>query len=505
MGSTLIVATLVALASVGQSVSEVNRKTQDEAFQQWWGTDFEWKFEELPVKGSVPEHRLPYSGYIYPDTAGGTVSALSKYDQAFNGRRYVATSHERWDTSAFTEQVTQTRRGLFGRIWTVRSRPQVPHWYGHCNGWTSATIRHAQPQHSVVRNGVTFTPADIKGLLAELYIYNEMNVLAGSETYLDAGTFHTIITNWVGRGAHSIGMESDPGKEKWNYPIYAYAISHGRISNRQIEVKMNVAYAKDSRGEFQQSPLYTNQKYFHYYLDVDDQGKIVGGNFYRDSSRIQMLWIPLSPKESGQPGNERGNPYIKVENILSIWRDSVPEETRKRWLVIDQPEADRVKDIPEGLASLVPLQEFNTAVIEAQAPAPPAEDAAETDTTTETAPAAEATASDEETTPVGQTDVPPADRPLATRIWTEVSGRRRVEATFIKLEDETVQFRRNDGKVVAIPLAGLIPEDQEIIRKLAEPEPAEPAAAAGENPAAGEADAAEPAAEQASEAVSTET
>lgn len=277
MGSTLIVATIVAISTVGQLVSEENRSKQNEAFQQWWGTDFEWKFDDLPAKGTVPEHRLPYSGYIYPDTAGGTVSALRKYDMAFNGRRYLATGHEQWDTTAFKEPTSAPRRGLFGRVFSGGTTMATPHWHGHCNGWTSAAIRHAEPKNSVVRNGVTFTPADIKGLLAELYIYNEMNVLAGSETYLDAGTFHTIITNWVGRGEHSIGMEADPGKEKWNYPIYAYASSNGRLSDRQVEVKMNVAYAKDSRGEFQESPRYSAQKYFHYYLNLDEEGKIVGG------------------------------------------------------------------------------------------------------------------------------------------------------------------------------------------------------------------------------------
>ncbi len=414
MGSTLIVAAVVAISTIGQVVSEKNRTNQDEAFQQWWGTDFEWKFDELPTQGTVPEHRMPYSGYIYPDTAGGTVSALSKYDRAFNGGRYLATGHERWDTTAFKEPTAAPRRGLFGRI--IRpTRMETPHWHGHCNGWAAATIRHAQPVNSVVRNGVTFTPADIKGLLAELYIYNEMNVLAGSETYLDAGTFHTIITNWVGRGAHPIAMEADPGKEKWNYPIYAFASSNGRISNRQVEVKMNIAYAKDSRGEFQQSPLNKAQKYFHYYLTLDDQGKITGGNFYRDSSRIDMLWIPLSPKESRTPGHERGNPYIKASEILSIWRDSVPAEVRKQWLVIDQPEADRVADLPEGLATLIPLQQFPTASVEAQAPAPPAEDAPAVDTSDETV--AEATAAADENTadenataePTAEADANPAE------------------------------------------------------------------------------------------------
>ncbi|MBC8351966.1 MAG: hypothetical protein H8E66_08245 [Planctomycetes bacterium] len=407
MGSTLIVAAVIAISTVGQVVSVENRSNQNEAFQQWWGVDFEWKFDELPTKGTVPEHRMPYSGYIYPDTAGGTISALRKYDRAFNGRRYLATGHEQWDTTAFKEP-TRGRapgssggggRGFFARAFGGSPRMATPAWHGHCNGWTSAAIRHAQPQNSVVRNGVTFSPADIKGLLAELYIYNEMNVLAGSETRLDAGTFHTIITNWVGRGSHSIGMEADPGKEKWNYPIFAFASSNGRLSDRQIEVKMNLAYAKDSRGEFQESPFNKAQKYFHYYLNLNEEGKIVGGNFYRDSSRIDMLWIPLSPKESKQPGHERGNPYIKVDEILSIWRDSVPAESRKQWLVIDQPAADRVSELPEGLASLIPLQQFPVAVIEAQAPAPPAEDTVAEPAITETVPADTAAETDTAVTP----------------------------------------------------------------------------------------------------------
>ena len=121
MGSTLIVAAVVAISTVGQSFSEENRKNQDDAFQQWWGTDFEWKFDDLPTKGSVPEHRMPYSGYIYPDTAGGTVSALTKYDRAFNGNQYLATRHERWDTSQ-TEESPVVVRGLF-RQSLYRSQP----------------------------------------------------------------------------------------------------------------------------------------------------------------------------------------------------------------------------------------------------------------------------------------------------------------------------------------------------------------------------------------------
>ena len=114
------------------------------------------------------------------------------------------------------------------------------------------------------------------------------------------------MANWVGRGSHPIGVEADPGEEKWNYPIYAFSSSSAKRSSRTVEVKMNVAYAKDSNGERQESPRIRRTKYFHYTLYLDNDGQIVGGAYHPDSSRIDMLWVPIAPSQGGQPGNERG-------------------------------------------------------------------------------------------------------------------------------------------------------------------------------------------------------
>ncbi|MDA1055043.1 MAG: hypothetical protein O3C40_31865 [Planctomycetota bacterium] len=338
--STLFVA-LTALTALGAPIPGAEVVKQNETFKQLWETDFTWQYDQLPEKGGVEEWRVPYSGYIYPDTAGGTQSSLRKYDRAFNGGRGLATAYEQRDTS-----MTERQPGLFGG--RLFSRERTPNWYGHCNGWTSAAIRHAEPVESVTRNGVTFSPSDIKGLLAEIYIYNHHEVLAGgNERQINAGVFHAIIANWVGRGDHPLGMESDPSEEKWNYPVYAYATSSAQHSPREVEVKTNIAYAKDSNGEWDESPRIKRVKYFHYLLNLDAGGKIVGGHFYRDSNVIDMLWVPLRPKQAGQPGNEAGNPYVKVDEVLAIWRASAPEETRKKWLTVDPAELDRVVLVKE--------------------------------------------------------------------------------------------------------------------------------------------------------------
>jgi hypothetical protein len=335
---------------------------QDEEFKRYWGKDFVWNFDKLPSKGSVSDSRVPYSGYIYPDYAGGTIRALRKYDQAFHSGRNLASAHEQWDTTAYRKPIQSYSRGLFGRRVT-RTVMGTPHWHGHCNGWAAASIRHAEPKNNVTRGSVVFTPADIKALLAEIYIYNETANLVGYESYVNAGTFHAILTNWLGRASHPVAMEADPGKEKWNYPIYAYSVSAGRISQRQVDVKMTISYAKDSRGEYQQSPRIKYSKYFHYVLSLDDDGDIVGGQFYRDSSMIDLLWIPLRPKQGGQEGNKRGNPHVDVDKVLAIWRDSVPADVRGKWAAVDPAREDRLVNVAAA-GAMVPVQDVRTTVVD---------------------------------------------------------------------------------------------------------------------------------------------
>ncbi len=372
---------------MGATIPETIVDRQNSVFQEFWGTDFVWKFDDLPAKSSIPEFRVPYSGYIYLDTNGGTINAMRKYDYAFHRGRMPATSFEQWDTTAYKKPQTQ-RAGLFG--FRSRTVMTTPNWHGHCNGWTAAAIRHAEPQTSVRRNGVVFTPRDIKAMLAEIYIYNETRDLIKSNEAVNAGVFHAIITNWVGRGMHPLGLEADPGEEKWNYPIYGYSTSSAKRSDREVDVRMNLVYANSSRGESDRSPRISRTKSFHYRLNLNSAGEIVGGYFYRGSSMIDMLWIPVRPKQGKQPGNERGNPHVDVDEVLAIWRESVPAEIRNKWPVIDPPAADRIADTSQ-IVGLVPLQ---------QQPLPEVDQVATADDATPTAEAdgaADATAEEADT------------------------------------------------------------------------------------------------------------
>jgi hypothetical protein len=346
-----VVSALLVLAALGQrnaplrsgAIQADEISYQQQTFQQWWGDELVLKLDNLPAEGKVPDFRMPYSGHDYPDRAGGTVSALLKYDRAFHGGRPLATEFERMDISAHRAGRSDgpPARGLFGRIRSGRSR--VPSWYGHCNGWTAAAIRHAEPEKSVVRNGVTFTPADIKGLLAEIYMYSESEFLGGVDRAINAGTLHLTLANWLGRGAHPVGMETAVGEVVINYPVFSYTSKVNKLSSRQAEVQMTITYALNIPREQDKGPAnYHRKMYFHYILDLDEEGAIRGGRYYGDSAQIDMLWTPLKPAQGGEEKNKRGNPHLDVKEVLAIWRESVSEDLRNKWLNIDPTEEDRI-------------------------------------------------------------------------------------------------------------------------------------------------------------------
>lgn len=345
----LAIVVSVLLSSVAQAgtikKSESDYQTQN--FRQWWGTELQWQFSELPTEGKVPEFRLPYSGHDYPDRGGGTINALRDYDRAFHRGQPLASEWEREDTG----QNGRRRRGqwvrgagLFRNLAATAGprRPNVPGWYGHCNGWTAAAIRHAAPERSVRKNGVLFSPADIKGLLAEIYMYSDSEFLGGEDFAINPALMHVVLTNWLGRGSHPVGIETTLGEEKWNYPAYAYSMSSAERDSRTIEVKMNLAYSMSTRQEFDFAEHIKRVKYFHYKLTLDEDGKIVGGEYYRDSSQMDMLWIPMHAAQGGEEGNKRGNPHVDVDEVLALWRASVSEELRSKWFNIDPVDEDRV-------------------------------------------------------------------------------------------------------------------------------------------------------------------
>jgi len=187
-----------------------------------------------------------------------------------------------------------------------------------------------------------------------------------------------------------------------NFPVFNYKSTVRPISSRESEVKTTITYTLNINREMDKGPpKYHRQMYFHYVLDLDEEGSIRGGRFYGDSQQIDMLWTPLKPVQGGEEGNRRGNPHLNIKEVLAIWRESVDEDLRKKWLNVDPTEEDRI--LPPSTA--VVTTETQPSVRPAETPAAdsatsaPASSAATSSPATTPAPSAAESSPASEATP----------------------------------------------------------------------------------------------------------
>lgn len=138
-------------------------------------------------------------------------------------------------------------------------------------------------------------------------------------------------------------MDNTLGKEIWNYPIYSYKSNSARRGPRTVEVKTNIGYVNSVDEPHDVAPRRFKFMYFHYWLDLDLDGKVVGGGYYRDSSQVDLLWVPLAPAQGGREGNQQGNPYLNMKEVISLWRESCPAEDRAEWYNIDPLPEDAIQ------------------------------------------------------------------------------------------------------------------------------------------------------------------
>ena len=235
-------------------------------------------------------------------------------------------------------------RGGFSVAFARRGRGRVPGWYGHCNGWTAAAIRHAEPQKSVVRNGVTFTPADIKGLLAELYMYSESEFLGGVDPAINPATLHLDAGQLAGPRVAPVGMETAVGEVVINYPDLRLQVE-GQEAFRPPGRSANDDHLRDEhqpRDGQRAGELSSQHEFPLRPRSRRRRRRSRGGRYYGDSDQIDMLWTPLQPCPR-RPGEEQARQSaLNVKEVLAIWRESVPEDSHEAWLNVDPTEEDRV-------------------------------------------------------------------------------------------------------------------------------------------------------------------
>jgi hypothetical protein len=123
----------------------------------------------------------------------------------------------------------------------------IPTWWGICHGWAPAAIAEPAPVRPVEKNGVTFYPGDLEGLMSLAYGENlpvkflsqrcnkrPDDVRTGSTGRIEdspcrdcnPGSFHIVATNMLGLRKKGFVEDRTYSDEVWNQPVRGYKITN---------------------------------------------------------------------------------------------------------------------------------------------------------------------------------------------------------------------------------------------------------------------------------------
>lgn len=277
----------------------------------------EYRLEALPTAGAATS---VWTGHWWPLSQGGTSRSLDKHDRVLGNTR--AGDWERADARAN------------GGVW----------WHGHCNGLAAAGTMTPEPLHDVTYQGVSFSVADVKALLTELWqgggtgiggrCEDETPVLDGNGRMVEAGcrnlnpaTLHVALANFLGRQGKPVIVDVSPGKQVWNYAVKAFqtSLTFADAAGASAALRLasgayayNPSAARFALADTVLTLASGDTKRYGYVLELDAQGKILGGEWTGGSKtdHPDFIWRHTRPTPD--------NPYVDrqlVETLLRMSRE----------------------------------------------------------------------------------------------------------------------------------------------------------------------------------------
>lgn len=354
---------------------------------------------DLPREGRAEHESWPSTYWpMYEDSINhrwrnNELSPAEKYDQAFNGwtpteefmelRPFDRNRPADWDQEYYQQlgplanHISANMGNRSDRELSAEAedgRPEewdVETWWGLCHAWVPAAMREDRPLRSVEYNGVTFHVADLEALLIAAYNRAPAAMLGGrcndghgdddrdgAEVERDengravdsqcrdtnAGSFHVIMTNYLGLRQEAYAEDRTYDYEVWNQPVVAFEVTkleeidlaranellsvtgdtyqYNEDAVTFYEVNANTTYITESEASidpadasrFERTDRYT------YILELDADGKIIGGEWTgaTRSNLPDFLWNPERLSRSSVPHLD----LDKVRMLVRMSRDS---------------------------------------------------------------------------------------------------------------------------------------------------------------------------------------
>lgn len=232
-------------------------------------------------------------------------------------------------------------------------------WWGTCHAWSPASLTTPEPQKAVTVNGVKFEVGDIKALIQNSYDSTAavmlggrcnskeiMHTVTGSAndpcSDLNPGGLHVIMTNFLGISQLPLVEDRTANYEVWNQPVVGYEVTqqtkvdakaanicvgatgdawkYNTSAKELYDVRMTVKYITE--GDASTTPHgfanYTRTDRYHYILELNSAGKVIGGRYCSDSTNthVDFLWSPTG-------NHSPSNPYVKNDKVKELVAKSI--------------------------------------------------------------------------------------------------------------------------------------------------------------------------------------
>lgn len=286
--------------------------------------DLERNFANLPLSGETIDQNKNWPGYHWPHnkmsinyrwTAGENdqtprmpgLEVLKKMNRSSMNSLSPAEKFDIYQGRYDYPTVSQAAR---------LSRANASDWNGICHGLAAASKNHPEPNIKTAVNkdgiSVSFFSSDLKALLAFEYAKNNKTGVSqigkrcffsrntpivwrhNSCTDINAGSFHLILTNFLGIKGESFLADLDRFKEVWNHPLKSYSSKVLEMTESRVKIETTILYPDIIDPQF--GPLigtsfdYLKSKTYKYVLYLSSSGEITGGHWI-STLRPDFIWI----------------------------------------------------------------------------------------------------------------------------------------------------------------------------------------------------------------------
>lgn len=299
-------------------------------------------FSGLPLKGKIRDARKGWPSNHWANFTGSIANRWSLANPRPFERDFLSWAElkksdeytinglspsEKYDLFRGDYSYSLSRRVLRG------VSPYENEWHGICHGVAPASMNHPEPKTVSLTNKdgitVTFYSSDVSALMSYYYarisgsrvdmVGKRCRVfevpegpLVGRCNGLNAGSFHLILSNRLGVDGESFIADIDRWGEVWNHVAVGYESSFKGTyevgensafnSVKRIRMETIVSYAASIAPKFSPVLGTPEAEYayytYEYYLDVDDQGNIIGGEWIGET-RPDFLWVQATSNFAG--------------------------------------------------------------------------------------------------------------------------------------------------------------------------------------------------------------